>query len=1809
MTHSRSGVCRLGAAAFAVGLGLVGPAALAGADPAGEATGPGSDGDRAARHEAEAPRPAARAADPDRVHRTTRVDADSSRPALPDPAAATGPDARSPDPAARDRAAAVSEQPGPARRATHPGPERRSTLRTPAPDAPDPLRRQAVQDVAPARTEPVSRPAPAPAAAVEEVVPAPAAALAPPPVPAGAPAAAIGSEADLGQGIATAVNRVFNSAFEWLSTLPGGPVSGFLEGALVLIRRTLFGLVPTGVGAQRVGTSLNISVNTGSVAYFRNDDSGIAVSGDPWFLGAPRFAGATVAEVLVGNPGSPGGAGFVFTGQPVDAGLTTTGIDAIRFGAGAAFTGMVSVGLTGATLTVTDAIRGLGGVDISAPVRLANDVEIDAGEKNARFRGTVDATRDGRQSLTVTALGATTFDAAVGGHTALANLTTRALAPLVITQSGDSRTIPLHYMPEYSVNGGPQVKYGIDVAIGDNPSQIYEFDTGGVGFFAGYNSPFWQGVPLSDEALQANYTSGNFYDAVVSRTPITIGRGAQTVSTQPIAIAAILSGGNTKTGQIFDFTNPDAPPVDGRFFGDFGASFGVRSLDGESQLMASPLFQLPGNLSSGFLAQLGPIGVTPHLTVGVTDALRAQFTYAIPVGALVGGSYPVSGYPLLQAFGFAGQYSVTGPDGKLVLGNEDFPQCLQQCLPSLIDSGAPSTSVRLPGITPPYPYEQDGGLTPGTVFTATFPTTAGRPQLTWQFVAGENGSVNEVNYSTAGGAAESSQNVNTGLNLYNAFDVMFDVASQVIWLRPNGGQSTVSLQSVTTTGAQNYAQNATLDGNYSAGGDFTVAGVTTLAGDTVVDTTRGDVTFAGTVDGRHSLEVESGGAISFVRTVGGQRSLTNLRTEAAGRTSTASVLTRDSQDYRGNVSLNGLYTTDTGAFGVTGATLLTGPAEIDAAGRITFGGRVESLSGKGFPLSVSSGDEVSFGSAVGGTDTPLGGLQISGATTVAAAGPVRLDGSLGYGADTGLSIGDSVTVRFTAGGTITGFSGSGVEFRGTSRNSELRGFTISDNVYDGIQIAADGRGLPGPVDYSGTVLAGNTIFGNSAFGIETSAPVLGLTIRDNTIGRPGTANPWGYTTGGPNAHGIVLAPGLYTGSAISGNTIAHNRRSGVMAPGGVQGLLISDNTVERNDGNGVEFATGDFTGTVVTGNAIRDNGGDGISLGAGIGQGEAAGGNPLGGYTADSGHYILGYANSPDFYDPANTVADPQISMTVGSMPSSLVVNLDTGSRGLYFDKLQLGSDATPGEADPPGYVYLNSSNRLYFGRWTNQRITFDDSVYVGPEGNPVPGRKAVAEVPVLAVSAVGASDTPPPGSNLAITTFGTTVADGFITITDGSQTRTVPISPNTTGTGPAGSFTMPGGWWAAYDDNMIGDTGRSKLAPVANFGVGFDRSGQGTSPTGNDRNQVYNAFLNLTEMRDGGMRPGYIIGSDYVQLGLDDSVFGFAYTDLAPTGLARGGQAAPDWQPATGTVRYQGIDYATGPLVIDMGIPSAILTLPGQKPSATFSGEMTVDLLNSGGSVGYGFRTDQAGAIAQTNLMAPTTVAFFNPLAGDYTQNMAPQSGQFFNTGRRVFSAFDYLYDAAGGYLGLAVGTSAEAQSAFASGNGEFTAAYYANPAAPTGVTNLTVGANTLSGNGGNGVTVNGAGSAGNAILSNAIFGNADGIVLGGGANGGQPAPEDVVATYRSSSGEITVDARVRAAGGYTGQFLVQVFASPAADASNVQGRRLLGSLNTGPGEFTARFAAGATSTGDWITVTATPVSAPQNTSQFSAAARVIVS
>jgi hypothetical protein len=928
------------------------------------------------------------------------------------------------------------------------------------------------------------------------------------------------------QAVTTVVNHLFNNAFNALAGFPANPISNLVEGALVLIRRSLFGFVPTGVTANQDGNALGISVNSGSVAYFRNNNGTLEVAGDPGFSHAQTFTDSSVSQVLA--TGNGGCAGLAVTSGLIGAGLVTDGIDALRFGSAANVTGLtVAAGTT--QLHISDAIRGMQGVVLAAPVVLDRDTEVDAGGGSAQFAGPVDGSGwFGGQSLTVTALGTTDFLGDVGADKPLGNLTTRGIAPLKITQSADTRTIPLYYMPESAGPGQFNIKYGIDVAFGDSPSRRYLFDTGGNGFFAFNNPGYLDGTTLGTDSVDITYSNGQTYEGVVaSASKITIGTGKQSVSTaNPVLVSAVntvVTGGNSTP--VTDPSIADSPLP-----GDFGAAFGVQQVGDEilytpGSFIASVLFQLPGNLSSGYLVRLGPIGSAPSMTVGITPELKAQFTYALPVTQQAGsGVYPGTSNPLLEQFGLSGSYSATY-DG------DTEPISIDPMI-TIIDSGATSTFVRIPG-TPTFPFDDDGNLRTGALLNAAFTSAdPSKPDFTWHLTAGQNDSVNLVNYSTDTGAATSLPNVNTGLNLFNEYDVMYDVADQKVYLRPNGGQSTVSLQSVTTRGAQSYGQNAVLDGAYTTGrGAFSVSGVTTLAGDTVVNAGHGDVTFSGTVDGTdddtQSLQVNSRGTSTFVRAVGGQVELNQLGTDAGGNTVIGTVSTGGAQTYADDVTLNGAYTSASGTFSIGGDTAVAGPTQVSAQS-INFGGRVDSESGRAFVLQLSAPGTTSFAKKVG-SKHPLGGLDVVGGT-VTAARSVTLDGGLPDAQGAGLFIGQGTTVNFAEGGSIRNFSGPGVQFNDSSPNSILSKFTIADNGGAGVEVVKG--------SFTGTSITGNTIRSNGADGISLAAGA------------------------GPG----VTTPAV----TIANNTILDNAGNGVLVNGeGSRGNLISGNSISGNTALGI----------------------------------------------------------------------------------------------------------------------------------------------------------------------------------------------------------------------------------------------------------------------------------------------------------------------------------------------------------------------------------------------------------------------------------------------------------------------------------------------------------------------------------------------------------------------------------------------------------------------------------------------------------------
>jgi hypothetical protein len=221
----------------------------------------------------------------------------------------------------------------------------------------------------------------------------------------------------------------------------------------------------------------------------------------------------------------------------------------------------------------------------------------------------------------------------------------------------------------------------------------------------------------------------------------------------------------------------------------------------------------------------------------------------------------------------------------------------------------------------------------------------------------------------------------------------------------------------------------------------------------------------------------------------------------------------------------------------------------------------------------------------------------------------------------------------------------------------------------------------------------------------------------------------------------------------------------------------------------------------------------------------------------------------------------------------------------------------------------------------------------------------------------------------------------------------------------------------------------------IMNFGIGFDRTGEGTTPENDGANQDYNALLNLAQMQAGTMTAGFILSSSGLQLGLTaantapENGNAFAFEKLLPTGFATLPGSPPDWQAPTGSVTYGDVTYATGQAVIDTGINNSLLSLPGAPVSGSvMSGEsITANLLGGTGAVSYTFTVgDTADPLTPNPDVRWAAVQPGNPALSENDNQTT-----LLNTGQNAINGFNYLYDAADGYLGL---------QANGSGNGDVT-------------------------------------------------------------------------------------------------------------------------------------------------------------------------
>jgi hypothetical protein len=185
-------------------------------------------------------------------------------------------------------------------------------------------------------------------------------------------------------------------------------------------------------------------------------------------------------------------------------------------------------------------------------------------------------------------------------------------------------------------------------------------------------------------------------------------------------------------------------------------------------------------------------------------------------------------------------------------------------------------------------------------------------------------------------------------------------------------------------------------------------------------------------------------------------------------------------------------------------------------------------------------------------------------------------------------------------------------------------------------------------------------------------------------------------------------------------------------------------------------------------------------------------------------------------------------------------------------------------------------------------------------------------------------------------------------------------------------------------------------------FGVGFGR--------GMEAHPEKSPFVNLIEMQAGTMRRGYTITRNGITLGLTAANVGTGYrfqklTERAVSGETRALRPGlNDWQTTPGSVTVDALHAPMGTILMDTGLTNMMIAMPGNTATGDLAlgTTVTIDLL--GGKLHYSFRVGDTD-----DPMTPRKVTW-----------VKPTHGVSVNTGLRVLAAFDYLYDADGGYLGL---------------------------------------------------------------------------------------------------------------------------------------------------------------------------------------------
>jgi hypothetical protein len=343
--------------------------------------------------------------------------------------------------------------------------------------------------------------------------------------------------------------------------------------------------------------------------------------------------------------------------------------------------------------------------------------------------------------------------------------------------------IPL-YIYQLPNKGG--FKIGIKASFDNKTFLMYEFDTGGSGFWAAGNDNWWSNytVPSGSSPQTINYSSGIQYIGEPVVTEVYFENGLS-ISTTVSRITNATKGNdstfNNGWANALTETSPENPPLWGHFFGDFGMSLApfIDKTTGTEWFFGILPQLLPppptGNstpaMLNGFIINLK--GPSPYIQIGLTLSDIDKFThYPMQTPSAETQPFPFSNIPTYCEQLLNGYLDLSPPTASFS-NNE---------IGIVFDTGAPTAEIHTDiynaasstisiGALDPYLANNivyadesiEDGNTQSSVLSAKEFTLTSGSNILLQFPAGSISGTNAVNATTLNLSSSGSGYVNTGL--------------------------------------------------------------------------------------------------------------------------------------------------------------------------------------------------------------------------------------------------------------------------------------------------------------------------------------------------------------------------------------------------------------------------------------------------------------------------------------------------------------------------------------------------------------------------------------------------------------------------------------------------------------------------------------------------------------------------------------------------------------------------------------------------------------------------------------------------------------------------------------------------------------------------------------------------------------------------------------------------------------------------------------------------------------------------------------